>query len=245
MTYNYVIHKEKIMNIKTFLVGTVAGALMLGAMAVPAFATQETDLTNNQWRLLTLVNLPNGNTNFMTSHPDSSGTGVSFPFPNPIDGHMVYMLGNYNNDLTDKTITVDASWTPSGSYETRGPSDGAYVRVEFQDVASGNYNSNDLWWNTGNLNLNAVSSGTLTASLTDRTQWTNICGKSATDTTVYSGPDCVGGTYPAVSPYDGFTNAMNNVKQVGLSFGRASSYASGVANNTSSTFNLTSFTVTP
>ena len=114
-------------------------------------------------------------------------------------------------------------------------------------MASGNYTSNDYWWNTNNLNLNAVSSGILTGDLTDRSQWTNVCGQSATDMTAHPGPNCVGGTDPAVSPYDGFSNAMKNVKEVNLSFGRASRYASGVAvlDTDSAEFNMTSFTVTP
>ena len=63
--------------------------------------------------------------------------------------------------------------------------------------------------------------------------------------TVHSGPDCVGGTYPAESPYDGFTNALKNVKEVGLSFG-GSGYARGVAlDGGTASFQLNSFTVSP
>lgn len=56
----------------------------------------------------------------------------------------------------------------------------------------------------------------------------------------------MGGTDPAVSPYDGFTNAMANVKQLGLAFGSAGSYASGIAlDGGAGTFTMTGFTVTP
>ena len=34
-----------------------------------------------------------------------------------------------------------------------------------------------------------------------------------------------------MSPYDGFTKAMQNVKQLGLSFGSSCTYASGTAIN--------------
>lgn len=174
--------------------------------------------------------------------------GVLFPiqqFDSTTTGSFaVYLLNNYNVDLTGKTITSDATWT-TGVYKTRSDVfPGAYVRVEFQDVASGPFTSNDYWWNTGSLDLNTASSGTLTASLANRTQWTNICGQSATDTVAHPGPNCVGGTDPAVSPSDGFDNAMKNVKQVSLSFGNASRYASGVAlAGGTGTFTLSSFNV--
>jgi hypothetical protein len=62
----------------------------------------------------------------------------------------------------------------------------------------------------------------------------------------HPGPNCVGGTDPAVSPYDGFSNAMKNVKQIGLAFGSSGSYASGIAmNGTTGTFTLTQFVITP
>ena len=145
------------------------------------------------------------------------------------------------------------NWT-LGAYTNRGtgPALDAYVRLEFQDTASGAYTSNDYWWFTGTTgtgvaDLNVGTSATLTASLADRTQWTNICGQSATDTVPQPGPNCVGGTDPAVSPYDGFTNALKNVKEVNLSFGRAARYASGVAavGTDDAVFNMTSFTVSP
>ena len=164
---------------------------------------------------------------------------------------VIYLLNDYNVNLTGQTITAEANWTPgvaaggSGTYETRSTVfSGAYVRVEFQDVASGHFTSNDYWWNSGSLDLNAVSSGTLTAPLTNRSQWTNICGQSATDKTAHPGPNCVGGTDPAVSPYDGFTNAMKNVKLIGISFGSSGSYASGIAlYDATGTFTLTNFTI--
>ena len=46
------------------------------------------------------------------------------------------------------------------------------------------------WWNTASLDLNAVSGGTLTGDLTNRTELTNLCGQSASDTTAHPGPNC-------------------------------------------------------
>ena len=85
--------------------------------------------------------------------------------------------------------------------------------------------------NRGNsLNLNAVTEDVLSVSLKDRSKWSNLCGQRADDdVTIRTGTDCVGGEYPGVTAYDGFTNAVKNVKQVGVSFGNTNSYASGVA----------------
>lgn len=238
------------------IVSALAGIMALVAV-VPAFASppKATDLLSNgnNWRVFNAM--PDTAKFWDINKAQSDGSsGVTFPFQQfqttSTGSFVVYLENNYNVDLTGKTITANVNWTP-GAYTNRGtgPAADAYVRLEFQDVASGNYTSNDYWWNAGSLDLNTVSAGTLIGDLTDRTQWTNVCGQSATDTTAHPGPNCVGGTDPAVSPYDGFTNAMHNVKQVSLSFGRASRYASGVTWNgdpsTTASFDLTSFTVTP
>lgn len=162
----------------------------------------------------------------------------------------VYFQNNYNTGLTEsQTLTATATWTP-GTYETRtDPSSAAYGRFWFQ-AAIGNYNSNDYWWYSGDsFALNTGSGDTMIAELDNRASWSNICGQVATDTTAHPGPNCIGGTDPDVSPYDGFTKAMANVKQLGISFGSASRYASGVAfdgeTGETGTFSMASFSVTP
>ena len=218
------------------------------AIIVPAVFAD--DLINDKGEQWKVYNGEPATAAFWDIDKAQSNSGVvSFPieqFLTPTTGSFaIYLLNNYHVDITGQTITATASWT-SGTYKTRSTVfAGAYVRIEFQDTTSGTFTSNDYWWYTGTLDLNAVTTGTLTAPLTNRSQWTNICGQSATDTTAYPGPNCVGGTDPAVSPYDGFTNAMKKVKQVGLSFGSGGSYASGVALvGGTGTFSLTSFTIT-
>jgi hypothetical protein len=246
----------RIRNLVTILAGIGLGA---GALIVPAGATSpnQTSLTANNWRAFNV----NPSTSYFwdINKATSDGTGgISAPFSQfestTTGSFLTYLETNYNVDLTGKTITVTASWTPpdgTPAYATRhGLSDGAYAYVEFQDVTSGSYTSNDYWWYNGNaFDLNSASSGSVTAALSDRAHWSNVCGQSATDMTPHPGPNCVGGTDPAVSPYDGFTNAMRNVKVVSLSFGRKSAFASGVAWNgpsaTSASFDLASFDVTP
>lgn len=244
---------------KRYIIGGLISALMVFGVTVPAIASspKATNLIGNNWRVFNIMPATNSLWDINQAKSDG-GTGVEFPFQpflsTTTGSFAVYLQTNYNNDLTGKTISTNVSWTP-GSYETRsGVIGDAYVRIEFQDVQQGPYTSNDYWFYTGTtgtgvVDLNGVgSSGTLlTASLTDRSQWTNLCGQSATDTGTYPGTNCVGGTDPAVSPYDGFTNAMKDVKVVGLAFGRAARYASGVAvvNSTSSTFDMSTFTITP
>ena len=100
------------------------------------------------------------------------GGGVSFPvqqFISPTTGSFaIYLLANYNVNITGQTFNATANWTP-GTYLTRSiVFPGAYARFEFQDVTSGPYTSNDYWWSSNSLDLNAAISGTLSASLADR-----------------------------------------------------------------------------
>jgi hypothetical protein len=95
---------------------------------------------------------------------------------------------------------------------------------------------------TNSLDLNAVTGGDLSVPLTDRTLWTNQPGKSASDRTP-NWQDWTG-TWVALSPYDGFTKAMKNVKEIGLSLGSKCRYASGVALvEGTGTFTVNSFTI--
>lgn len=204
-------------------------------------------------------------TNFLwdIDRPQFSITGGLLQFPiQQFDtvstgSFVVYLLNNYNYDLTGSSLTADATWT-SGTYKTRSTAyPGAYVRFVLSSKLNGNWTPNDYWWSKGsdpgncsgtNLDLNGCTafSGTLSASLTDadRADWTNICGKPATDTTLE--PNCITGGTLTVTPYDGFTNALKNVKDLGLSFGSSGSYASGIAlEGGEGAFYLNDFTVTP
>lgn len=239
------------MNIKNILVGTVVSAVMFGAMAIPALATVATagpvttDVLVKNW---TVYNRSDDFAKLWenykaTALPDG---GVGFTFNNvSTTWYTAYLKAHYNGDLTDTTIKANVGVTGSSPvFVSRGggtPTVGLVIKS-----AEGNWGVNDYWWPTNRVSLStSITDFDIIASTSDRTNWTNICGQSATDTTVYSGPDCVGGTYPAESPYDGFTNALINVKEVGLSFG-GSGYASGVAlSSGTASFQLNSFTVTP
>jgi hypothetical protein len=230
-------------------------------LAVPASAEDLTVTRKpNQWKL------NNINKTSLIWHVQkpvaSTPNGIEFSFLDQADDwYSLYLKTNYNEDLTDKTITAtiavtssaDTSfWTRSTACENDG--NDAYVRLEFQSTTSGTFSSNDYWWSTGENSLNlfnlaeSSAEGILSFRTSgDRGAWSNICGKGADDTTVYTGPDCVGGVYPAVSPYDGFTAALKNVKLIGVAFGSSCRYASGVAvtGTDGGTFQLRSYTIEP
>jgi hypothetical protein len=239
--------KEKLMNTKKLSVLSLFAVLVTFAFTTPAAAQ---DLSNKNWRVFNIN--PDVPKLWDINKAQSLNPGVGFTFNQLSTGwYTVYLNTNYG-ELTGKDhITALSSWTPSALYVNRGsdPSDtGAYFRLYFQS-AEGNYDSSDYWWSTDSCNLNdptAALGCNLTVSLNARTHWTNLCGQSATDHTIYPSANCVGGIdKPSISPYDGFTRAMRNVKDAGLSFGRSARYASGVANGGtgSASFQLNSFGV--
>ncbi len=216
--------------------------LALGFSVTVAASPGTTDLMGEQWRV---YNGKPATTAFWDINKLRDDAIPIQQFDSTTTGSFaIYVLNNYNVDLTDKTLKTSLAWT-LGTYRTRSTEfPGAYVRFEFQDTTAGAYDSNDYWWCTISLDLNAGTSGQLLASLADRTLWTNQSGKSATDHT--EGWLEWQGDIVHMSPYDGFTKAMKNVKQLGLSFGSSGSYASGVALvGRTGTVTMTAFTVTP
>jgi hypothetical protein len=230
-------------------IGCMVALLLL--MAAPAFGGGSSgDLVNKTWKV---YNAKAGTTSSwvwdVNKASKATGGGVKFtvqPFVSSTNGSFVaYLLLDYNVDLTGKTISAKANWG-GAPYQTRWTSlgyPGAYVRLEFQDT-TGAYNSNDYWWSTDTLDLNALTGGTLTVSTADRSHWFNQSWKLASDTT----QDWLEwqGDVVHMSPYDGFTKALMQVKKIGLSFGSLTgSAASGIAvDGASTTFTLGSFVVT-
>src|SRR6266550_2790215 len=216
------------MNFKKLGMLSVFALLVTFAFTTPAAAQ---DISNKNWRVFNIN--PDVPKLWDINKAQSLNTGgVGFTFNQLSTGWFTVYLNTNYGDLTGKTsIIANASWTASTQYVNRAQTpDGALFRLYFQS-AQGNYDSSDYWWSTDFCDLNAVSACNLTVSLNDRTHWTNLCGQRADDITVYPSANCVGGIdNPSLSPYDGFTRAKRNVKDVGLSFGRASRFASGVAN---------------
>ena len=238
------------MNFKRLSALSLFAVLTTFAFTMPVAAQRpDGDLSNKNWRVFNIN--PDVPKLWDINQAQSLSTGgVGFTFNKTSSGWFTVYLNTNFIDLTGKTsIIAKSSWTASTLYVNRAQSEesGALFRLYFQS-AQGNYNANDYWWSSDSCNLNdplAALSCELNVPLNDRSHWTNLCGQSANDVTVRSGSDCVGGTYPGVSGYDGFTNAMRNVKDVGLSFGRPSRFASGVAfaGTGSASFHLNSFSV--
>lgn len=233
------------MNFKKLGVLSVFALLVTSAFTTPVAAQRpDGDLSNKNWRVFNIN--PDVPKLWDINQAQSLNTGgVGFTFNQLSSGWFTVYLNTNFIDLTGKTsIIADTSWTASTLYVNRAlTTDGALFRLYFQS-AQGNYNSNDYWWSSDFCDLNGASVCNLTVSLNDRTHWSNLCGQSATDIIAHPGPNCVGGTDPAVSPYDGFTKAKRNVKDVGLSFGRASRFASGVAiDGAAASLRLNSFKV--
>ena len=224
------------MNFKRLTFLSLSAGLVF-VFTASAFAQE---LTSKQWRVFN-VN-PSVAKLWDINKAGSAPNGiVGFTFPQlPSGWYAVYLNTNYGDLSGMSTITAMANWTPS-SYENRSSTAGsAFFRIYFQS-AEGNYNSNDYWWSTISCDLNAPPNVcVLHANLNNRATWSNLCGQFADDHTAYPGTNCVGGTDPNVTPYDGFTSAKRNVKYVGLSFGGGSFYANGVANSQTSpaTFTL-------
>ena len=228
---------------KSFKMLLIAASI-LAALAIPA-ASQE--LSGKNWRVFNIN--PNVPKYWDINQADNP---LGFDFNTVSSGwYTVYLNTNYKQLTGKASISTTANWTASNLYINRSGTPGdAYFRLYFQS-AQGNYTSNDYWWSTGTArcDLNNSSSCILTVSLTDRTQWSNLCGQRADDIVPHPGDNCVGGTDPNVSPYDGFTAAKRDVKDLGLSFGRAARYASGVAIDDAfaapASFHVSSYRVNP
>ncbi len=213
---------------------------------VVASAASTTDLSRQNWWAFNVKPDTASYWDINRAAPQPDG-GVQAPV-NRFNSHttgsyLVYLLNYYNLDITGKTIHAEMNWTP-GNYENRSSCGDSYVRLEFQDVTAGPYTPNDYWWSVIALDLDTDpdASGILEASLSDRTAWSNMGGRLATDETANWS---YGGDTIAQSSYEGFTQATQKVKQVGLSFGNSCRYASGVALvGGTGTFTLESFTVT-
>jgi len=207
---------------------TAVGMLAL-AGALPASATTSDNLSGDNWKVSTIKADTNTWAAMSQAEADPAG-GVAFNFEtfgtitSGLDS--VYLLTNVANiDLSATTLTAKVSVdAPAGArFFTRSTSCAnggadAYVRLEFQTIRGGTYSPSDYWWSTGDnrINVSSLVGGmpqTLAISTADPSMWSNINGKNGADP-----------LYAAE-----FTDALSKVKQVGLSFGSACRYASGVA----------------
>ena len=248
----YELHKKLVRAVsraKMLTVMLIASLGLASGIVLPALASapQETNLLNNQWRV---YNINTSVSKLWDISNVKHGNGdVNITLSNLKTGwYTAYLNTNYNVDLSSKSITVGANWTSSLFTNRKSTPNEANFRIYFAS-AQGNYNSYSYWWSTGSnsIDLNSASPGEYTVSLTDPSQWSDLCGELASNTTsIPAAPNCVGGIDPTMSPHQGFIDAMKNVKVIGVSFGGGQFYANGVANTlrTTANFDLTKFDVT-
>ncbi len=224
-------------------VALAAVGMLALAGALPASASSGSDLSASTWKIYTIQAATNTWSN-MSNTKATDDAAATFDFqqydPAGMGLDSVYLLTNVaKSDLSNTTITAKVSVTTTGTalFYTRSKTcanngTDAYVRLEFQSTRSGPYSPSDYWWSTGvanNLNLSTLANqgpGTLQFSTANQAAWSNINGQNGAD------------------PTAGFADALKNVKQVGVAFGSACSYASGVAiDGGTGSFHLLSYTL--
>ena len=142
---------------------------MVGAVAFPAFAAKPAnDVLVNNWFAY------NRSTVFPKLWDNNKATaletgGVGFAFNNEsTTWYTAYLKAHYNGDLTDKTITANVSVINNGAtFVTRGDASISTVGlvIKFEE---GNGGGNVYWWPTNRLELQSLTTDTLSASTTNR-----------------------------------------------------------------------------
>lgn len=143
---------------------------------------------------------------------------------------------NLLGDLTGKSVSASftvSGLTPNISFIYGGePSCGgttAYVRYYFETSNAGGFDETHYWWSNPvhiDFSVNGGPVSLDTVPLTDGSQWSDFFGH-----------------FGNVSPYSaGFTAAVSNVTEIGLSFGGGCFFENGVGTNDGSgTFTLNTY----
>jgi len=148
------------------------------------------------------------------------------------DTYTVYVHNSWKGDLNGMEIVATVSIrVDSGDpvFVTRMPDWEAYVRLEFQSTP-GPYDEFDYWWSYECIALDELADDTFTFSVPlEGALWQCMWG------------GWTGELYPAEFEY-----AMANVHEVGFSFGRTASWASGTAvTGGEATFEVESYVIQP
>jgi len=144
-------------------------------------------------------------------------SGFEIPFKDlPTDQYTVYVHNSWNGDLTGMEIVARISIrADSGDpqFVTRVPDWTALVRLEIQ-MTPGPYDVFDYWWSYECIALDDLVGNTveLRVPLSDGALW-----------------QCINGGWTGELYPDEFAAALSNVHEVGFSFGRSASWASGAA----------------
>lgn len=161
-------------------------------------------------------------------------SGFEIPFNHYWSGeYTVYLHNTWTGDLTGMEIVAKISIRKDSGdpvFLTRTLGDPAFVRLEFQ-TTTGSWDVFDYWWSYKCVSLEELVGGkaTLTVPLDDGALW-----------------QCINGGWTGETNETEYSEALANVHEVGLSFGRSASWASGVAvDGGEATFIVESYVIQP
>jgi hypothetical protein len=200
----------------------VAALLLVTLAAAPVLAASTT------WKVYTF-NTSGHALRSQTATVSSSGA-VSFTFPKTSDAAYLMSSKAPTNAaglvaLANISGTATFANYPGCTSSTTSPTVGLY----FETKAAGGFNPSDYWWSTTRLALTSPSNLSFSDAFGNGSTWTNYYGKAGNQTGSYI---VDGTTYPSAA--DGFTAAMANISNWGVSFGGDCFYANGVGTPTGS-----------
>lgn len=213
----------------------MGGALVSMSLAVVA---EEADLATGesagQWRAEDVFLQPSGYWGWHVRKPlVLDPYGFEIPFNHYWTGeYTVYVHNTWTGDLTGMEIVATVSIrVDSGDpdFITRTLGDAAFVRLEFQ-TTTGSWDELDYWWSYSCFSLEELvgTSKTFTVPL-DGALW-----------------QCINGGWTGELYPEEFAEALASVHEVGLSFGRSASWASGAAvDGGEATFIVESYLIQP
>lgn len=227
--------------------GGVAGlcVLLMMSCAFAGFAAtaKGTDLAiddANNWRVKDVFILPSGIQGWHFWKPTVTAAGLETPF-NPVSTgeYTAYIHNTWAGDLTGMTLKVSFlikwdSLTPLPIFEARLPDSEVQVRLHFQTTA-GSWEPTDLWWSELDYTVltsydyvyNPVTKIGSASNPSTASSMLNIVITYVVPMTGdhWSNHDGILGS----NDQSAFKEAIADVQEIGFSFGRSGSYASGVA----------------
>jgi len=217
-------------------IAVLTAAIAIGlCISTSAFAQDLTVVNRpNQWKLQNIEA-----TKLIWNVQKPSGLdsgGIAFTFGEVVDNWFSVYFLTQAGDITSKTITATIGLDVEADtlFFTRSiacANTPAYVRLHFQKLDNGVWESTDYWWsNAVSVDLSTLVTGgtaTITANTADFSQWQDING----------------GETGAVKPVE-FAALLAAKKSLGISFGSTCRWASGVAvTGGGGTFKLLSYTI--
>jgi len=206
---------------------------------------------SKNWRAKDVFILPSGIQGWYIRKPVQTDAGLEVPFNQAATGeYTVYVHNTWAGDLTGMTLKVSflIKWdssTPLPVFEARLPDSEVQVRLHFQTTA-GSWEPQDLWWSELDYTvLTSYDYDSVTGLATNPSTASSVLNSVITYVVPMTGDHWSNyyGTLGSVDK-DAFDVAIADVQEIGFSFGRSGSLASGVAlSSGDATFILTSYVI--